>query len=217
MKIKNKFWLTACFLALSLSVKADDRLLKHRNHVHFMLFGGFNTSHLITDFDNSEIIISEAKRYYNLGAAFRFEFARFFYLQPEVYLTRKGGLEKIFRTTPSDSFDQRVDIQSIDMPIMLGLRFFHSNSFVLRAYGGPVVSFLQDPQVKIYKNGQIIPWNDIKTSTHVFSMQVGAGVDITRRFTFDVRYEYAFSPLLSISDFRTSHKILYFSFGLKLF
>ena len=209
MKVKNKFWLTICFLMFFSFSKAQ-------NHVHFIVFGGFNTSHLITDFNNTEIISSQAKQYYNLGAAFRFEFAKFLYIQPEVYLTRKGGLEQAFRPD-TDLLNQEVDIQSIDMPIMFGLRLFHSDRFAFRTYGGPVVSFLQYQTIKFSQNGQSVPWSAINTKANVFSLQVGAGVDITRFLTFDVRYEYAFSPMFTVADFTTAHKILYFTVGLKLF
>jgi len=209
MKMKNKFWLTVCFLLLFSSLKAD-------NHVHFILFGGFNSSKTITDFNTKQTILSEAKLNYNFGAGFRFEFGKFF-LQPEVYFTRKGGLEKAFQTNPTDTFDQQVDMQSIDLPIMFGLRLFHSEGFCLRLYGGPVLSYLKDQKIDVSKNGQWIPWSELGARTRAFSMQVGAGVDITRRFTFDIRYEYAFSPMFKISDFKTSYRITYFTLGIKLF
>jgi hypothetical protein len=211
MKVKNKFWVTVCFLALFSFAKAQ-------NHVHFIVFGGFNTSHLITDLKDADFIVSQAKQSYNFGAGFRFEFAKIFYIQPEVYFTRKGGLEKIFRTVDVlDSFKQNVNMQSVDMPILFGFRFFDNNRFAIRLYGGPVVSFMRHLDVDIYKNGQLMPWSAIKAKNEVFSLQVGAGLDITRRLTFDVRYEYAFSPMLTIADFKTGYKILNLTLGLKFF
>jgi hypothetical protein len=202
-------------------VKAEEPASKKsRAHVHFIAFGGFNSSKIITDFDNKKVFISEAKRHFNFGGCFRFEFGRNFYLQPEVYLTRKGGLEKSFRINTSDSVDEFAAISSVDMPIIVGLRLFDVNKFAFRMYGGPVVSFLQmDPQMNkldIFKNGQRIPLAEISQNARVFSMQAGAGFDIMR-FTLDVRYEYAFSPMYSFSDFKTRHKILYFTLGIKIF
>jgi hypothetical protein len=216
--MKKKFWLLLVLITFSTFAKAEDGASgKSRSHVHFILFGGFNSSRIVTDFNNKQTIISEAKNHYNFGACFRFEIGRHFFLQPEVYFTRKGGLEKSFHPIISDSFDQEVNVQSLDVPIMVGFRFFHSEKFTLRMYGGPVLSFLQDQTLNISKNGQELPHSDINIKTKTFSMQLGAGVDITRRFTFDVRYEYALSPILKISDLQTSSKIIYFTVGLKLF
>ena len=165
MKIKNKIWLTVLFVILFSSVKAD-------THVHFMVFGGFNSSKTITDFRNRKSIISEAKQNYNFGAGFRFEFS-FLFIQPEVYFTRKGGLADSFRPNLTDSFGHRVDMQSMDLPIMFGLRLLHSKHFCLRFYGGPVISVLNDHDTEISKNGQLISWSDIQARTRAFSMQFG--------------------------------------------
>ncbi len=207
MKAQNKFWMTVCFLAFFAVAKAE-------NHFHFMVFGGFNTSRLITDFNHQDVVIEQAKQSYNFGAAIRFEFAKVFYLQSEIYLTRKGGLENVFRP---DSLSQRADVQSVDIPLMLGLRLFDSDRFAFRLYGGPVISFLQDKKVNIVENGQMQPWSSIEEMANVYSLQFGAGLDITKRITFDVRYEYAFSPMFKFSDLKTSYKILYFTLGLKVF
>ena len=201
------------FLMLFYSIKAEES----KAHVHFMLFGGFNSSKTFTQLNSSQTIFSEAQLNYNFGAGLRIEFASILFLQPEVYFTRKGGLENAFRTSPTDTFNQQVSVHSVDVPIMFGFRFFHSEGFCLRMYGGPVLSFLYDSQVDVYKNRVVMPWAEVSMKTSVFSMQYGAGLDITKRFTFDVRYEYAFSPMFKLSDFKTSYRILYFTLGLKLF
>ncbi|MCL2682294.1 MAG: PorT family protein [Bacteroidales bacterium] len=208
MKVKNKFWLTVCFFALFSFSKAQ-------GHVHFIVFGGFNTSRLITDFDNAKTIAEEAKKFYNFGVALRFEFAKILYIQPEFYLARKGGLEKAFRPNNFDSINQRVDAQSVDLQVMFGFRFFDCNRFALRVYTGPVLSFLNNTRVDVQKNG--FNWPISTVNTHVFSARIGAGLDITKCLTFDVSYEYAISPMFSVLDFKTSYRILNFSLGLKIF
>ena len=179
-----------------------------------MLFGGFNSSKTITDFNTREVFLSEARLNHNFGAGFRFEFAKNFLIQPEIYFTRKGGLADTFRPTATDTFGHEVNMQSLDLPIMIGFRFFHSEGFCFRLYGGPVLSYLKDQRVDVSKNGNSIPWTQ---RTRAYSVQVGAGLDITRRFTFDVRYEYGLSPMLKFSNYKTNHRILYFTVGLKLF
>jgi len=210
MKMK-KIWLTVFLFTLFSSGKAD-------NHVHFMLFGGFNSSRTITELTGSkETFLSEARLNYNFGAALRFEFANILFIQPEVYFTRKGGLANTFRPNPTDTFNQReLGVQSIDLPVMFGLRLFHSDAFCLRFYGGPVFSYLRNQRVDADRNGQQVTFDNIRTRTQAFSVQIGAGVDI-RSFTFDVRYEYGLSSMFRFSDFRTRHRIVYFTFGIKLF
>lgn len=208
MKTKNIFLVFVCFLFFFPSKKIESQ-------VHFLVFGGFNTSKIITEFDNKQTILTEAKKSFNFGGGFRIDIGRVLYLQPEVYITRKGGLEKAFRQNQHDSLSQNADLQSLDMPVMIGLRLFEREGIALRAYGGPVVSFLQDPQGETFLNGVQVPWGEME-KTHVFSMQFGAGLDL-KFLTFDVRYEYAFSPMLAFEDFKTKHKILYFTLGFKIF
>jgi hypothetical protein len=215
MKIKNKFWLTVCFLTLFSFARAEKTT---NNYVHFMLCGGFNSSKTIMDLNSKHSVMSEAKQNYNFGAGFRINLGTALFVQPEVYFTRKGGLSNVFRPNASDTVDQHlVDMQSIDMPIMVGIRLFPGDGFCFRAYGGPVISFLRDPSVNIDRNGQLRPRSLMDTKTKAFSVQMGAGFDITRRFTFDARYEYAFSPMFKISDLKTKYRIFYFTVGIKLF
>jgi hypothetical protein len=211
MKVKNKFWMIVCFLMFFSSVRAEKTgESRQQCHLHFMLFAGFNSSRLVTDFKNKDIITSEARQHFNFGAAFRLELGTTLYLQPEVYLTRKGGLEKTFRQ------DSLINVLTLDVPVMLGLRFFDNNKFAVRLCAGPVLSFLRNHEIGVYENGAMI-YSSINTKPTVFSMQVGAGLDITRRFTFDMRYEYAFSPMFTVADFRTAYRIFYFTVGVKLF
>jgi hypothetical protein len=211
--MKKSFYLLLVCLVFSAPVKAEETAsIKSGVHLHGMVFGGFNSSQTITSLNSKTVVFSEAKQNYNFGAGLRLEFGPVF-IQPEVYFTRKGGLESTFR----DTFKQdHVDAQSIDFPLMMGLRLFHSNSFCLRAYGGPVFSYLRNEDVKIYQNGKLIPWSELGAKTQAFSMQFGAGVDLWR-LTFDVRYEYALSPMLKFSDFKTRYRILYVTVGYKLF
>ncbi len=208
MKMKNKFLIALCLLAFFSTKEAYSQ-------IHFMMFGGFNTSKIITEFEKKEVILSEARESYILGGGFRVDIGRVLYLQPEVYVTRKGGLEQVFRKGAIDSLNQDAIIESVDVPLMVGLRLFEKNGFNFRIYGGPVVSFLQEPKVTSFLNGVSIPIAEME-QTHVFSMQFGAGVDL-KFVTLDVRYEYACSPMLSFQDFKTRTKILYFTVGFKIF
>ncbi|MDR2908174.1 MAG: PorT family protein, partial [Bacteroidales bacterium] len=103
----------ALFLLTFFSVK------NVQGQVDFLLFGGFNSSKIISEFDSKETLFSEAKANYNVGAGFRFGLGKVLYLQPEVYVTRKGGLEQAFRVNLCDSISQTTNVQSVDAPLML--------------------------------------------------------------------------------------------------
>jgi hypothetical protein len=212
--MKRKIYIFLACLVFLTSVRAEESTNRRSgNHIHLLFFGGFNSTQTITDLNSKTVVFSEAKQNYNFGAGLRLELG-FLFVQPEVYFTRKGGLASTFR----DSFDQdHVDAESIDFPVMVGLRLFHSNSFCLRAYGGPVISYFNKKDVEIKKNGQLIPWSDIESRTQAFSMQFGAGMDLGRRLTLDARYEYALSPMLKFSDLSTRYRIFYLTLGFKLF
>jgi len=206
---KTRFLLVAFFVLLSFE--------KTEAHIHSYIFTGFNSSKTFSDLKNKEAFVSEAKSNFNFGGAIRFEFGKYFYLQPEFYFTRKGGLERSLHAAPFDSLGLKM--LSLDMPIITGVRFFDNGEkpIALRLYTGPVISFLQQRQhsnrVTVFKDGRLLPY---KQSTRVFSLQSGAGIDFWR-FTFDVRYEHALSSIISFGNTKTKYRVIYFTLGLKIF
>jgi hypothetical protein len=140
---------------------------------------------------------------YQFGAFARINLGPF-YLQPEAYYNSKGG-EYIDKISPStvNSFN----LNSVDVPALVGLKIINNEVLNLRVMGGPVVSFLTDKSVK----GQ---FTEANLENSLFSWQYGAGIDFMF-LSLDVRkvtYGKNFTP-----DFDTKNGTFVISLGLKLF
>lgn len=161
---------------------------------------GLNTSKISTHIDD---YTPQTVNGYQFGAFARINLGRF-YLQPEAYYNSKGG-EYINKISPStiNSFN----LNSVDVPALLGLKIINQEALNLRVMGGPVVSFLTDKSVK----GQFTREN---LENSLFSWQYGAGVDFMF-LSLDVRkvsYGKNFVP-----DFDTKNGTFVISLGIKLF
>lgn len=161
---------------------------------------GLNTSKISTHIDD---YTPQTVNRYQFGAFARLNLGRF-YLQPEAYYNSKGG-EYINKISPStiNSFN----LNSVDVPALLGLKIINQEALNLRVMGGPVVSFLMDKSVK----GQFTEDN---LENSLFSWQYGAGIDFMF-LSLDVRkvtYGKNFTP-----DFDTKNGTFVISLGIKLF
>jgi hypothetical protein len=186
-------------------------VLEAKSGVHFRIFGGYNSSDLNFDFKEQANIIKNTKSNYHLGASFRFEMGKTFYLEPELYITRKGG--DINAMLGADSVSQFGDYQSVDVPILFGFRLFDNDDFKIRLYAGPVLSFLQDKTIYAYKNGTLA---EVQDYLRIFSAQAGFGLDIFF-ITLDVKYEIGLSNVSSFDDVATKANVFYVTLGIKLF
>ncbi len=100
----------------------------------------------------------------NFQAGFFFQFGRKFYFQPEFYY---GSLKENSGAT----------INTLKVPLMIGLRLINLKVISAHIMGGPSASFL-------LKESVTNP-NREKSS---FTLQAGAGVDLLGFITLDVRY-----------------------------
>lgn len=161
---------------------------------------GLNTSKISTKMTD---YTPQTVNNYQFGAFARVNLSRF-YLQPEVYYNSRGG-EYIDKLTPAvvNSFD----LNTVDVPALLGVKIINQEALNLRIMAGPVFSFLTSKSVK----GQF-DRNSIENS--FFGWQYGAGVDFLF-LTFDVRkesYGKNFAP-----NFNTKNGTFVISLGVKLF
>lgn len=161
---------------------------------------GLNTSKISTHVDD---YTPQTVNGYQFGAFARINLGSF-YIQPEAYYNSKGG-EYIDKIRPStiNSFN----LNSVDVPALIGLKIINQEALNLRVMGGPVVSFLTDKSVK----GQFTEEN---LENSLFSWQYGAGIDFMF-LSLDVRkvsYGKNFVP-----DFDTKNGTFVISLGVKLF
>jgi hypothetical protein len=140
------------------------------------LKAGLNNSKVTFDRDeiNSESIVK-----YHVGAFGRIGAGNIF-VQPEAYFSAKGG--ELKQGSVLDVASQ-FDFNTIDIPLLLGIKVIDGEHANIRLMGGPVFSFLTSKEVdgdelldpEYYKNNYV-------------GLQYGVGADIWG-FTLDLRME----------------------------
>lgn len=166
------------------------------------LKAGMNTSKISTDLSDYS---PQRVNNYLFGAFARVNFGRL-YIQPEAYFNSKGG-EVIHDVSIStiNSFD----LNTIDVPALVGFKIIDQKSFNLRVLAGPVFSFVTKKSVSSQLTESAIKDN-------FFGWQYGAGVDFLF-LTFDARMESLSSDLYSTPDFNSKNGTFVLSLGVKLF
>lgn len=126
---------------------------------------------------------SETINNYLAGAFVRVN-VKNFYVQPEVYFNTKGGeLNPISNVGDVVTTIGKVDLKTVDVPILLGYKLIKKPAFNLRVNAGPVMSFITDQKLSDQAKAVI---TDFKNQ--VWGIQYGVGIDILM-FTCDFRVE----------------------------
>jgi hypothetical protein len=192
----KKYVLSAILLvAVSISTKAQFSL---------GVKGGVNYSKISTDNVNSTSVAG-----YQAGL-----FARFgggFYVQPELYLSSKGG--KFDSSANGTNYTGNVKFTTLNVPLLLGSSFGAKN-LNFRVMAGPIYSYLMDKKENFSANfaGAYADFGNYKNST--IGYQAGAGVDIGP-ITTDLRYE---GDLTKVNDnYGQRQNIWALSVGFKFF
>ncbi|NTW25972.1 MAG: PorT family protein [Lentimicrobium sp.] len=169
---------------------------------------GANFSKFTTD--QSEIE-EQIKNSFYFGA-----FARFgqkFYLQPELLVMKRNGTLKNNEIPGSTG---TIEVGSIDVPLLVGLRILNLKVANVRVMAGPVASFAVNKSVTLDET-----WNDdvnfteddIKNAN--WGLQFGAGVDVLF-LTLDLRYEIGLSNFSEIQDFDLKNNMFTIGLGWKI-
>jgi hypothetical protein len=141
---------------------------------------------------------------YMFGAFARFNFGPI-YLQPEAYFNSKGGeINSDNTTTAVNSFN----LNTIDVPALVGLKIINQEPLNLRVMAGPVFSFATKKDVE----GDVFTKSNIENN--FFGWQFGAGVDFLF-LTLDLRKENYGSDLYDSPDFNTKKGNWIVSLGVK--
>jgi hypothetical protein len=191
----KKLTILIAIVAFAFSVKAQgffDAGLK----------AGMNTSKISTDLSDYS---PQRVNNYLFGAFTRVNIGRF-YIQPEAYFNSKGG-EVIHDVNISTV--KSFDLNTIDVPALLGFKIINKKSFNLRVLAGPVFSFVTKKSVSSQLTESAIKDN-------FFGWQYGAGVDFLF-LTFDARMESLSNDLYSTPDWNSKKGTFVLSLGVKLF
>jgi len=153
---------------------------------------GYNTSKLSVD--QSDITTS-LKNSFQFGIFARI--GKKLYLQPEVNWLTQGGVFKQPEVTGSLSpFEQEIDLKTIQIPVIIGYKIINPKIINIRILAGPVASIVTDKKIESKDiSGYIKPIEDANIEDLIWSLQVGAGVDILM-FTIDVRYNIGLNKVI---------------------
>lgn len=169
------------------------------------LKAGLNNSKVTFDRDgyNSESIVK-----YHIGAFSRLGFNRIF-VQPEAYFSAKGG------DMSGSAVDKatRFDFNTIDVPVLLGLKIIDGERANVRIMGGPVFGFFTSKEID---NEEIFDPQYYKDSYIAF--QYGIGADLLG-FTLDLRMEDTASQIYKQPnpEPNANNKTFMISVGYKIF
>jgi hypothetical protein len=156
------------------------------------------------DFNNGQFSPQGAETGYHFGLFGRVGGAGFF-VQPEVLFTQTSG--KFI----NDQDQLKVEFNRIDVPVMLGVRFFK----IMRLQAGPIASL--NINSKLSEVGNTIRDAQFKNAT--LGYQAGFGVDIGNLF-LDAKYEGGLSKWTeNIGNLNTDNRINQWvvSVGFKIF
>lgn len=164
--------------------------------ISFGIKGGLNYSKM--KFDEISNITVAAKNYnlmedesfqgFHIGVMSRLKVLNL-YVQPELLFNTTGGkvlIEEVQGTTTVNTVKQ-VKYNKLDLPVMVGMKFGPA-----RVNLGPVASVVLSSDSEI---SDIIPEMETMSKGATIGYQVGVGLDILKKLTFDLRYEGGLSKL----------------------
>lgn len=185
-------------------------LAVHAQNSGFGLKAGLSSTQL--DFENKEVVPSNAQTGYHLGVFARIGGAGFF-VQPELLFTQTSGsfrFEGIY--TPTQwPIEYEAKFNRLDVPVMAGLRVLK----VVRLMAGPVASFNINSSLKDASN--TVKAVDFKKAT--LGYQAGVGVDLGN-LSIEGKYEGGLSNFTeSIGTYTADNRLNQWvlSLGFKLF
>lgn len=128
---------------------------------------------LLTPTVKRDDIETQIKSNYQVG--FFLQFGRKFYIQPEFYY----AIQKEPGYTTNEMAVNEVTINTLKVPLMLGMRLINLKVISAHIMAGPSASFL-------LKESVTDPTNPRPKSN--FALQAGGGIDLLGFITLDVRY-----------------------------
>jgi len=184
---------------------------------------GWNSDRLTTDYTE---YIKDFKSGFQGGIFFSLYLNKL-YIQPEAYFSfKRGALQATINPLDPQSkliVHQSVNLQSIDVPLLIGFKVLDLKLIRFRIWGGPVASYLVNKEYHLSNTStgddltNQIAGTDFKRST--WSGQIGAGIDLLM-LTFDVGYDFgldSFLTIRSLDDFNLRNNLFYCSIGWRIF
>lgn len=187
-------------------------------------------SKISADMDDLKVGINAG---YQLGGYVRL--GEKLHLQPELYFTAKtGNLDYNFTETDQNipptsytkSIEQKIKLNSIDVPVLVGYRILKLPTLKVHVHAGPVASVVVSKNFDITVDGidageedSLITADDFKNIN--WGVQFGGGIDFMF-LTADVRYEIGLNNIFETPESWSQHVtmknyLLFVSVGFKIF
>jgi hypothetical protein len=169
---------------------------------------GYNASKLSTQLDSVNASYSSG---FHIGVFTRI--GKKFYVQPEAYYTLESS--KVAGT--ETSWNQKLTIGSVDIPVLVGYKFLNSKAVKIRILAGPVASFVINRNVKDL--GDVTgPVKEADINNVNWGLQAGAGLDALF-LTFDIRYQIGLNNVIrevQTASWNSKNNVWVISLGFKL-
>jgi hypothetical protein len=146
------------------------------------------------------------------------------YLQPEVLLSSKNTHIRTGLTTDNSSpanpvrTSTTVQLNSVDIPLLLGIKLIQTDQFNLRVMGGPLASIVFDSRGLEGLFSSETPVKDAYNKS-IWGYQAGIGLDLGS-ITLDAVYESSFNEAYDLSRYnlgKPKNGLFLFTVGFKVF
>jgi hypothetical protein len=174
---------------------------------------GYNGNKLSTNLDS---ISDQFKSGFHIGVFTRF--GNRVYVGPEIYYTIQGAEYAYNDPLNKDSWSQKLNIGTLDIPVNVGFRIINNDKLNLRIMAGPMASFVVNSKITELDDvtGPITE-ADLKTTN--WYIQAGAGLDVWF-LTLDIRYQAGLNEMIEQVEnwnFNTQNNAFVVSLGFKIF
>jgi len=150
---------------------------------------GYNASKLGTHIDSIKSSVSSG---FHVGAFVRI--GNRVHLQPEFYYTLSGGTFENIGVNTVNDWKQKVQVGTLDIPVLLGFDIIKSSIFKWRIMAGPEASFVVNSKIEdVSLTGPIEKSNLHTTNWYI---QAGTGIDVLF-LTLDIRYQTGLNSLIT--------------------
>lgn len=129
------------------------------------------------------------------------------YLQPELLFMKRSGVLKF------SGGEQTINIRTIDIPLLLGVKVVDLKLSNIRAFAGPVASLTFDREIVTRDWDDAMIEDDFRRAN--WGLQFGAGADMLM-FTVDLRYELGMSDCIDIENRSLKNNLVTLSIGWKI-
>ena len=140
------------------------------------------------------------------------------YFAPELNYTMSGAIFQDDGAASLKGWKQKINIGSVNVPLLLGFKIMHSGLITWRIELGPEVSFVVNKKIKD-ETSIIGPIEDADIKNTNWYIMGGTGIDVLF-LAFDIRYKYSLNNIIAEvenSSFDAHNGMFLVSVGFKIF